>query len=101
QRRRMPVPVPQGQRAVRDQLCRSRGQIYGAEGRNAAAAIARAGFALSSILHYMRTIFPCGAMWVTKGMTLNVRVSGALSEFVAGNVSETGAYDNVSEYVRD
>ncbi|GIK47913.1 MAG: hypothetical protein KJZ75_09240 [Hyphomonadaceae bacterium] len=36
-----------------------------------------------------------------KGMTLNVRVSGALSEFVAANVGETGAYDNVSEYVRD
>lgn len=36
-----------------------------------------------------------------KGMTLNVWVSGALSEFVAANVGETGAYDNVSEYVRD
>jgi len=34
-------------------------------------------------------------------MTLNVRVSGALSDFVAANVSDTGAYDNVSEYVRD
>lgn len=38
---------------------------------------------------------------MSKSMTLNVRVSGALSEFVAANVSETGAYDNVSEYVRD
>lgn len=36
-----------------------------------------------------------------RGMTLNVRVSGALSEFVVANVGESGAYDNVSEYVRD
>ncbi|MFC3228319.1 type II toxin-antitoxin system ParD family antitoxin [Marinibaculum pumilum] len=33
--------------------------------------------------------------------TLTVRLSGALSDFVAANVSETGAYENVSEYVRD
>ncbi len=38
---------------------------------------------------------------MTKPMTLNVRVGGALSEFVASNVGEHGAYDNVSEYVRD
>lgn len=38
---------------------------------------------------------------MTKPMTLNVRVGGALSEFVATNVGEHGAYDNVSEYVRD
>lgn len=38
---------------------------------------------------------------MTKPMTLNVRVGGALSEFVAANVGEGGAYDNVSEYVRD
>lgn len=38
---------------------------------------------------------------MTKAMTLNVRVGGALSEFVAANVGEGGAYDNVSEYVRD
>ncbi|MBU6268263.1 MAG: addiction module antitoxin [Sphingomonadales bacterium] len=34
-------------------------------------------------------------------MTLNVRVSGALSDFVAENVGDLGAYENVSEYVRD
>jgi putative addiction module CopG family antidote len=34
-------------------------------------------------------------------MTLNVRVSGALGEFVARNVGDDGAYENVSEYVRD
>lgn len=38
---------------------------------------------------------------MTKPITLNVRVGGALSEFVAANVGEHGAYDNVSEYVRD
>lgn len=38
---------------------------------------------------------------MTKPMTLNVRVGGALSEFVAANVGKGGAYDNVSEYVRD
>ncbi|PKP98345.1 MAG: addiction module antitoxin [Alphaproteobacteria bacterium HGW-Alphaproteobacteria-13] len=34
-------------------------------------------------------------------MTLNVRVSGALGDFVAHNVGDDGAYENVSEYVRD
>jgi Arc/MetJ-type ribon-helix-helix transcriptional regulator len=38
---------------------------------------------------------------MAKSMTLNVRVGGALGDFVAANVGETGAYDNVSEYVRD
>ena len=38
---------------------------------------------------------------MTKPMNLNVRLTGALSEFVAANVGETGDYDNVSEYVRD
>ncbi|MEO5494789.1 MAG: addiction module antitoxin [Sphingomonas sp.] len=34
-------------------------------------------------------------------MALNVRVSGALSDFVAANVGDDGLYDNASEYVRD
>jgi Arc/MetJ-type ribon-helix-helix transcriptional regulator len=38
---------------------------------------------------------------MTKTMTLNVRVSGTLGEFVAANVGDGGAYENVSEYVRD
>lgn len=38
---------------------------------------------------------------MTKPMTLNVRIGGTLSEFVASNIGEHGAYDNVSEYVRD
>ncbi|GAB1390128.1 MAG: hypothetical protein AMXMBFR78_09110 [Rubrivivax sp.] len=33
--------------------------------------------------------------------TLTVRLSGALSDFVAENVGETGEYENVSEYIRD
>ena len=32
---------------------------------------------------------------------MTVRLSGALREFVAANVSETGAYENVSETIRD
>jgi len=36
-----------------------------------------------------------------KTMTLNVRVSGALGDHVAANVGDDGAYENVSEYVRD
>jgi len=38
---------------------------------------------------------------MSKPMTLNVRVSGALGEFVAANVGDIGTYENVSEYVRD
>ena len=36
-----------------------------------------------------------------RATTMTVRLSGALSEFVAANVSETGNYESVSEYVRD
>ncbi len=38
---------------------------------------------------------------MTKPMTLNVRVGGPLGDFVAANVGADGAYENVSEYVRD
>ena len=38
---------------------------------------------------------------MNKPMTLNVRISGALGDFVATNVGDQGAYENVSEYVRD
>lgn len=38
---------------------------------------------------------------MSNSLTLNVRVTGPLSEFVAANVGENGAYENVSEYVRD
>jgi Arc/MetJ-type ribon-helix-helix transcriptional regulator len=38
---------------------------------------------------------------MSKAMTLNVRVSGALGDFVSANVGDAGTYENVSEYVRD
>lgn len=38
---------------------------------------------------------------MNRPVTLNVRISGALSDFVAANVGTRGAYENVSEYVRD
>ncbi len=41
QRRRVPVPVPAGERTVRDELRRPRRQIYGATGRHAAQAVVR------------------------------------------------------------
>ena len=38
---------------------------------------------------------------MSKNMTLNVRITGALGDFVAESVGEYGTYENVSEYVRD
>lgn len=38
---------------------------------------------------------------MSRTTTMTVRLSGALSDFVAANVGETGAYENVSEYIRD
>jgi putative addiction module CopG family antidote len=38
---------------------------------------------------------------MTKTTTMTVRLSGQLSEFVASSVGEDGAYENVSEYIRD
>lgn len=38
---------------------------------------------------------------MSRTTTMTVRLSGVLSEFVAANVGEDGAYENVSEYVRD
>ncbi len=36
-----------------------------------------------------------------KTMNLNVRLGGALSDFVSNSVNDDGDYDNVSEYIRD
>ena len=33
--------------------------------------------------------------------TMTVRLKGPLSDFVADKIGENGAYDNVSEYIRD
>jgi antitoxin ParD1/3/4 len=38
---------------------------------------------------------------MSKSMTLTVRVTGTLGDFVSENVGENGRYENVSEYVRD
>ena len=37
---------------------------------------------------------------MSRTTTMTVRLKGPLSDFVAANVGEEGAYDNVSEYVR-
>ena len=37
---------------------------------------------------------------MTKQTTMTVRIGGALSEFVAANVGESGTYENVSAYGR-
>jgi antitoxin ParD1/3/4 len=51
------------------------------------------------IIAYLEDKKPEAAMSQTTTMT--VRISGALSEFVASNVGENGSYENISEYVRD
>ena len=33
--------------------------------------------------------------------TMTIRLGSTLSDFVSANVSETGSYENVSEYIRD
>ena len=38
---------------------------------------------------------------MARTMTLNVRISGRLGELVSARVADDGAYENVSEYVRD
>lgn len=38
---------------------------------------------------------------MSRTTTMTVRLSGALSDFVAANVGENGSYENVSEYIRD
>ncbi len=38
---------------------------------------------------------------MNRSTTMTVRLNETLSDFVAANVGEHGAYDNVSEYVRD
>jgi putative addiction module CopG family antidote len=38
---------------------------------------------------------------MSRTTTMTVRISGALSDFVAANVGQDGSYENVSEYIRD
>jgi antitoxin ParD1/3/4 len=54
----------------------------------------------SSLLLMLKT-FAQVELIMSQTTTMTVRISGALSEFVASNVGENGAYENISEYVRD
>ena len=38
---------------------------------------------------------------MSRTTTMTVRLSGALSDFVAANVGADGSYENISEYIRD
>ena len=38
---------------------------------------------------------------MTEPMNMNVRVSGALKDFVNSKTGESGEYESVSEYIRD
>lgn len=38
---------------------------------------------------------------MSRSTTMTVRLSGALSDFVAANIGENGSYENISEHVRD
>lgn len=38
---------------------------------------------------------------MSQARTVIIRISGALSEFIASNVGENGSYENTSEYVHD
>ena len=38
---------------------------------------------------------------MARSLNLNVRVTGPLSDFVSTKVGDDGAYENVSEYIRD
>ncbi|MDE1147717.1 MAG: addiction module antitoxin [Azospirillaceae bacterium] len=38
---------------------------------------------------------------MSRTTTMTVRLSGVLSDFVATNTGEDGAYENISEYIRD
>ncbi|RBP87005.1 hypothetical protein DFO80_11670 [Rhodobacter sp. 140A] len=38
---------------------------------------------------------------MSQARTVTIRISGALSEFIASNVGENGSYENTCEYVRD
>jgi len=73
----------------------------------------RGPLSLYSILSKLNTKHPelqalpapiCIDQWIVimaESTTLTVRLNPTLSEFVARNVAADGAYDNVSEYVRD
>lgn len=56
---------------------------------------------LYSILIILNTVSLKQVNIMSKTTTMTVRISGALSDFVAANVGDNGTYENVSEYMRD
>ena len=56
---------------------------------------------LSSILIKLKTIDVFLEFAMSQTTTMTVRLNATLSDFVAANVQKDGAYENVSEYVRD
>ncbi|GEM_PF-194038 len=56
---------------------------------------------LCSILFMMNTLIRPDVNTMTQTTTMTVRLNPTLSEFVAANVGSDGAYENVSEYMRD
>jgi antitoxin ParD1/3/4 len=55
---------------------------------------------MSSILNILKTSNARVELAMSQ-TTVTVRLNATLSDFVAANVSEDGAYENVSEYMRD
>ncbi len=76
-------------------LCHALNRFVEQDGRNRF----NARLAFVFIFVYLEDIHAEATMSQTTTMT--VRISGTLSEFVASNVGENGAYENISEYVRD
>jgi putative addiction module CopG family antidote len=49
----------------------------------------------------LKTFYPFLELFMSQTTTLTVRLNATLSDFVAANVQHEGAYENVSEYMRD
>ena len=71
-----------------------------ARGDGGRGALARGVLALAHVFILLHLEHSNGGH-MSKTTTMTVRISGALSEFVAASVGENGAYENISEYVRD
>jgi antitoxin ParD1/3/4 len=56
---------------------------------------------MCAFLVILKTVIMRRDAAMARTTTMTVRLSGALSDFVAANVGENGSYENVSEYVRD
>src|SRR3546814_13543696 len=69
---------------------------FSAVGREAAEAPSIAKSALDPVQNIKQEVIA-----MSKPVTLNVRIRGALGDFVMAHVGAEGSYENVSEYVRD